>query len=188
MSGVELQPSDALIVVDVQLDFLPGGTLPVSDGDEVIPVLNRWIELADKHSAIIVATRDWHPQNHISFVDRGGPWPRHCVRDSRGADFHPTLNLPTKAFIVSKGSDAAGDAYSAFDGTHLADLLKQYRVKRVLVGGLALDVCVRATVLDALQLGFEVCLIRSATRAVDPEKTHSVLEELRRAGAVILEE
>src|ERR1041385_8482774 len=100
----QLGPADALIVVDVQNDFCPGGALAVAGGDEVIPVLNAWIKAAKGAGAIIVASRDWHPANHVSFYERGGPWPKHCVQNTRGAKFHPLLKLPPAARVISKGT------------------------------------------------------------------------------------
>lgn len=182
-----LNRKDALIVVDVQNDFCSGGALAVDNGDAVVPVLNDWIEHAQEASATIVASRDWHPENHCSFDARGGPWPRHCVRDTPGAAFHPELRLPESAMIVSKGQERDRDNYSAFDDTGLADTLHQQGIERLWVGGLAQDVCVRATVLDACEAGFETHLIADATRAVDvnPGDGERALEAMRAAGAQI---
>src|SRR5262249_46250784 len=149
--------------VDVQNDFCPGGALPVAEGHQVVPVLNRWIEAARRGGARIVASRDCHPPGHVSFRDRGGPWPVHCVQDTPGAAFHPGLNLPAEAAVLSKGSAPDRDNYSPFADTGLADTLRRQGVRRVWVGGLAQDVCVRAAVLDALAAGFEVHLIEDAT-------------------------
>jgi nicotinamidase/pyrazinamidase len=183
--SMQLNAQDALIVVDVQNDFCPGGLLPVRDGDAVVPVLNRWIERARQGGAIIVASRDWHPRDHISFKARGGSWPEHCVQDSPGAAFHPALKLPEDALIISKGTALDQDNYSAFDGTGLRERLRQAGVRRVWVGGLAQDVCVRATVLDALAAGFETYLIQNATRPVDvyPGDGERAVEEMLQAGA-----
>ncbi len=184
----KLSPRDALIVVDVQYDFLPGGALAVPDGDAVIPVLNEWLAAAAAGGAPVVASRDWHPPHHISFRERGGPWPPHCVQGTRGAAFPPELALPEDAVIVSKGTDPDRDAYSAFQGEpELAPLLRERGVHTLYVGGLALDYCVRATVLDGLQAGFAVHLIRAATRAVNvqPGDDRRALDEMRQAGAVL---
>jgi len=182
-----LGPADALLIVDVQNDFCPGGALSVPQGDEVVPVLNEWIRAATKSGARIVVSRDWHPPDHCSFQERGGPWPRHCVQQTRGAEFHPALQLPPQAQIVSKGTKANADDYSAFKGTGLAQELKRAEIARVWIGGLALDYCVRATVLDALAAGFQAHLIADATRAVklhgdDEQRT---LDELSAAGCAI---
>ncbi|MEX2142256.1 MAG: nicotinamidase [Pirellulales bacterium] len=185
----ELRPGDALILVDVQNDFCPGGALPVNEGDEIVPVLNRWIEAAKKARAKIVASRDWHPPDHVSFRPRGGPWPVHCVQNTPGAELHPDLKLPARTSVVSKGTDPDRDSYSAFDGTRLGRNLKRRGVHRVWVGGLALDVCVRATVLDALKAGFEVHLIKAGTRAVNVGESDGqrALREMQTAGCLIEE-
>ena len=180
-------PTHALIVVDVQNDFTPGGKLPIAEGDRVVPVLNGWIGKAREAGATVVASRDWHPSNHMSFKEQGGAWPPHCIRFTEGAAFHPDLELPNDAPIVTKGDNPEFDQYSAFDRTGLAELLKSKNVDTVWIGGLALDVCVRATVLDAVAEGFRVRLIRSATRAVNPDDGRRVIEELRDAGAEIEE-
>ena len=178
-----LQPDDALIVVDVQIDFCPGGALPIERGDEVVAVLNRWIRAAEDARIPIVASRDWHPAHHLSFTEAGGRWPIHCVQETAGARMHPELVLPPSTIVVTKGNRADRDQYSAFDDTGLADRLRQRGVRRVWVGGLARDVCVRATVLDARQLGFEVTVIDDATRPVTREGGDRADEEMRRAGA-----
>src|ERR1700757_4198445 len=136
-----MQVKDALIIVDVQNDFCPGGALPVAEGDRVVPVLNRWIDSAGRGRALIVASRDWHPRNHISFRERGGPWPVHCVQDTPGAAFHPDLHLPADALIRSKGMAPDKDNYSPFEGTDFTETLRRRGVRRLWVGGLAQDVC-----------------------------------------------
>jgi nicotinamidase/pyrazinamidase len=180
-----LTPRDALLIVDVQRDFCAGGALAVPEGDDVVPVLNAWIDEATRAGALVVATRDFHPPEHVSFHPREGPWPPHCVQDSEGAELHPDLRLPSDAPLLPKGQDPDRDAYSAFDGTPLATLLKERAIERVFVGGLAQDVCVRATVLDALRLGYETHLIVSATRPVDPTQGERALDEMRSQGAVM---
>lgn len=181
----DLTAKDALLVVDVQNDFCPGGALPVPDGDEVVPELNRWIDHARARGAVVAASRDQHPENHVSFADRGGPWPRHCVRQSHGAAYHPELELPDDAIDLAKGEDPERDQYSAFDDTGLASMLRRRGVERVWVGGLAEDVCVEATVRDALDAGFEVRLLTAATRAVDPDRAPELERRLAQAGAVL---
>lgn len=181
----ELDASDALLVVDVQRDFCPGGALAIAGGDEVVEPLNGWLEHAARAGAVVVASRDWHPRGHVSFEERGGPWPEHCVQHSPGAALHPGLRLPPGTVLLSKGEDPDRDAYSAFDGTGLGDLLRSRGVKRVFVGGLAEDVCVRASVLDALDEGFETHLIVEATRPVDPAASRAVRRELVARGALI---
>lgn len=178
-----LRRGDALIVVDVQVDFCPGGALSIRGGDEVVPVLNRWITAAAEAGVPVCASRDWHPQHHLSFSESGGEWPVHCVQDSPGARFHPALTLPTDTLVVTKGVRFDRDQYSAFDETGLAAELRKRGVRRVWVGGLAQDVCVRATVLDARREGFDVILIADATRPVTPDGGERAIEEMRQAGA-----
>jgi nicotinamidase/pyrazinamidase len=179
---------DALIVVDVQNDFCPGGRLAVPDGDDVVDVINRAIEHAAQAGALIVASRDWHPRHHVSFESEGGPWPEHCVQDSEGAAFHADLRLPDDVIKVSKGVRFDKDQYSGFDDTGLGDFLREHDIERVWVAGLAQDVCVHATVMSAREEGFDVVLIENATRAIDEESGRKALAEMRDAGAVITED
>jgi nicotinamidase/pyrazinamidase len=178
-----LQHGDALIVVDVQIDFCPGGALPIERGDEVVPVVNRWIAAASDAGVPVYVSRDWHPKRHVSFTESGGQWPPHCLQDSEGARFHPDLRFPESTAIVTKGVRFDRDQYSAFDETGLATELRARGAKRVWVGGLAQDVCVRATVLDARRLGFEAIVISDGTRPVSPTNGDTANEEMRRAGA-----
>jgi nicotinamidase/pyrazinamidase len=157
----------ALIIVDVQNDFCPGGMLPVPRGDEVIPILNKYIEIFNSKKLPIYATRDWHPENHISFKTRGGPWPPHCIQNTWGAQFHPNLNIPPQTIIISKATEPDREAYSGFEGTNLKDSLESRGVKRVFIGGLATDYCVKETVMDALKIGFETVLLEDASRGID---------------------
>jgi nicotinamidase/pyrazinamidase len=180
-----LEKGDALIVVDVQRDFCTGGALAVPGGDEIVPVLNRWIQAAEQAGVPIFFSRDWHPKGHISFEGSGGPWPPHCLQDSEGAQFHPQLARPESARIITKGVRFDKDQNSAFDDTGLAAELKRLEVRRLWVGGLAEDVCVRATVLDGLEQGFDVHVIEEATRPVDIEERDRALEEMQRKGATI---
>jgi nicotinamidase/pyrazinamidase len=153
-----------------------------------VPVLNRWIEAATRGGATIVASRDWHPPHHVSFHERGGLWPAHCIQGTRGAELHPDLRLPQDHLRVDKGTDPDLDRYSDFDHSGLGDSLRKRGVTRLWIGGLALDVCVRATVLEGLAEGFEVHVIAPGTRPVDPQQTEQVLRELAAAGAVIEQE
>jgi nicotinamidase/pyrazinamidase len=178
-----LEQGDALIVVDVQIDFCPGGALPIERGDEVVPVLNRWIAATSHAGVPVYASRDWHPPHHLSFTESGGQWPPHCLQDSEGARFHPDLRLPGSAVIITKGVRFDRDQYSAFDETGLATEMRARGVKRVWVGGLAQDVCVRATVLDARRHGFEAVVIGDGTRPVTQVGGDEANEEMRRAGA-----
>jgi nicotinamidase/pyrazinamidase len=187
----------ALLIIDVQNDFCPGGALPVPEGDRVVPVLNRAIERFRQERAPIIASRDWHPEKSTHFAAYGGRWPTHCVQNTEGAAFHPELRLPDDVIIVSKGMGENEDAYSAFDarsedGTPLEDLLQARGIKRLVVGGLATDYCVRASVLGALERGFEVLVLRDAVRGVDvqPGDSERALAEMQSKGAklVTLEE
>jgi nicotinamidase/pyrazinamidase len=166
-NDLNLSKDDALIIVDVQRDFCPGGALPVPAGDQVVPVLNEYIKLFKKANARTFATRDWHPPNHISFRAYGGPWPPHCIQNSEGAEFHPDLKLPEDTYIVSKAMDPSKESYSGFDGTLLNATLKERGVTRVFVGGLATDYCVKNTVLDAIERGFETVLLLDAVRGIN---------------------
>ena len=177
-----LRPGDALIIVDVQIDFCPGGALPIAHGDAVVPVLNRWIAAAVDARVPIFASRDWHPRHHLSFVESGGDWPVHCVQDTPGARFHLELRLPGSAIVVTKGVRFDRDQYSAFDETGLATELRKQDVKRLWVGGLAQDVCVRATVLDARREGFETIVIADATCPVTRAGGERANDDMRQAG------
>lgn len=181
-----MRPGDALLLVDVQNDFCPGGALPIMDGDRIVPLLNQWIVAATALGLPVYASRDWHPVGHISFRDSGGPWPVHCLQDSSGAMFHPALQLPDSTIVITKGVRFDHDQNSAFDETGLALQLGEQGVRRLWVGGLAEDVCVRATVLDALRAGFEVVLIQDATRPVTPEGGEQARREMHDVGAEIL--
>jgi len=176
---------DALIIVDVQRDFCSGGALPVPEGERIIPVLNKYIEKFSKAGGLIVATRDWHPPNHISFKNYGGTWPPHCIQGTPGADFHPDLKLPKESKIVSKASQADKEAYSGFDGTDLERELRDAGIRRVFVGGLATDYCVKSTVLDALNLSFETVLLLDAIKGVDvnPGDSERAIKEMLESGA-----
>ena len=177
---------DALLVVDVQRDFLPGGSLAVPRGDEVVPVLNRCIAHAKARGMPVIASRDWHPPRHCSFREQGGPWPPHCIAGTAGADFAAALALPADVIIVNKATDPAPDAYSAFAGTDLAARLRALGAGRLAVGGLATEYCVLNTVRDALAEGLEVAVLTDAIRAVDvvPGDGERALAEMRRAGAL----
>jgi nicotinamidase/pyrazinamidase len=172
---------DAIILVDVQNDFCPGGALPVSEGHKVVPALNGLIR---RVRALTVATRDWHPPTHCSFKPQGGIWPVHCVSGTRGADFHPDLATDRVAHVVSKATRPDEEAYSGFQGTDLADLLRKRGIRRVFVGGLATDYCVKATALDAVKHGFETTVLEDAIRGVEvqPGDSARALEEMKRAG------
>jgi nicotinamidase/pyrazinamidase len=183
---------DALIVVDVQNDFCPGGTLAVKEGDQVVLVLNRYIDQFTKAGLPIFATRDWHPEKTSHFITGGGPWPPHCIQGSQGAQFHPDLKLPPDTVVVSAGMGSDEDGYSGFlgrddSGVKLVDLLRQRGIERILVGGLATDYCVKHTVLDGLKEGFKVVLLANSVRGVNlkPGDSERAIEEMLRAGAEV---
>lgn len=166
---MQLKDNDALIVVDIQNDFLPGGSLAVPDGDAVVPLLNEYIRHFTARGLTVYATRDWHPENHCSFEQQGGPWPPHCIAGTKGAEFSDDLKLPADAIVISKATRQEKDAYSGFEGTDLAERCRAAGQDRLFIGGLATDYCVLNTVLDALAEGFRVCLLIDAVRAVDVE-------------------
>lgn len=178
-----LRPGDAVLIVDVQTDFCPGGALPIDDGDAIVPVLNQWLGAARDKGIPVYASRDWHPAGHVSFVERGGEWPPHCVQDTEGAAFHPELDLPADAVKVAKGVRFDKDQYSAFDDTGLAERLREDGVTRLWVGGLAQDVCVEATVLAACDSGFEVHVIGDATRPITAGGGEEANRRMQTAGA-----
>ncbi|RPJ56561.1 MAG: nicotinamidase [Acidobacteria bacterium] len=189
-----IKANSALLVVDVQKDFCPGGALAVEEGDQVVPRLNPWVERFAKAGRPIAYTRDWHPPDHCSFREQGGPWPVHCVQKTRGADLHPDLKV--KGPLFEKAFKPDEEAYSGFGGflvdadgrisnLSLADWLRRQGVKHVYVGGLTTDYCVRTTTLDALKEGFEVTVLGDAIRAVNvhPDDGCRAVEEMKRAGA-----
>jgi nicotinamidase/pyrazinamidase len=177
---------DGLLIVDVQKDFCPGGALAIEEGDRIIPVLNYWIEQARRNDLPVYASRDYHPVDHISFKEGGGPWPPHCIQDSEGAEFHPALHLPDNVVKITKGVRFDHDQNSAFDDTGLSERLKRDGVQRLFIGGLALDVCVLASVLDARKADFDVQLIEDATRPVNAEDGRKALSKIKESGAEIV--
>ncbi|HKB55028.1 MAG TPA: isochorismatase family protein [Ramlibacter sp.] len=161
-----LATGDALLLVDVQCDFLPGGALAVAGGDQILPIVNEWIRRFTAAGLPVYATRDWHPPRHCSFAPQG-PWPVHCVGGTAGAAFAAELRLPPGAVVVDKAREPQTDAYSGFSGTGLAATLREAGVRRLFVAGLATDFCVLRTVEDALGLGFAVVLIGDGVRAAN---------------------
>lgn len=185
-----MQAGDVLIIVDVQNDFCPGGSLPVREGDKVVPELNHYMRKFRAAGLPIFATRDWHPERTGHFNTCGGIWPPHCVQGTKGAEFHPDLAISDGVVIISKGIDPAEDSYSGFQGrdaagAKLADLLRQRGVRRLFVGGLATDYCVRSTVLDGLKEGFRVVLLEDSIRGVDvqPGDSERAVQEMVQRGA-----
>jgi len=183
MAGANIRGVDALLIVDFQNDFTPGGALPVERGDEIAGPVNALAERFD----LVIATRDWHPPDHGSFAAQGGPWPVHCVADTPGAQFHPALDEQLVDVVIDKGQDPATEGYSGFEATGLEQLLREREIDHVTVVGLATDYCVKNTTLDALRKGFGVTVDSNAVRPVDvePGDGERALEELRAAGASI---
>ncbi|MBO8174116.1 MAG: nicotinamidase [Thermococcus sp.] len=175
---------EALIIVDMQKDFMPNGALPVPDGEKIIPKVEEYIKKFKEKGALIVATRDWHPPNHISFKEQGGPWPKHCVQNTEGAEF--VVKLPENTIIISKADKPDKEAYSGFDGTNLAEILKEKGIKKVYICGVATEYCVKATALDALKHGFEVYILKDAIKGINPEDEKKALKELEEKGAKII--
>ena len=175
----------ALVIVDFQNDFTPGGALAVPDGDQIAPRLNALARSGDYD--LVIATRDWHPPDHSSFGERGGPWPVHCVRDTPGAQLHPALDAQAIDVVLDKGRDPGTEGYSGFEGTDLEELLRSNGVEEVTVVGLATDYCVKNTALDALRAGFAVRIDSSAIRGVEVQEGDSerAIEAMRAAGAVV---
>ena len=180
----------ALLIVDLQNDFCPGGTLPVPEGDEIVPVINRYMRRFRAPKRPIYASRDWHHPQTNHFQEYGGLWPTHCVQNTRGAEFHPNFDLPNDAIIISKGMELEGDSYSCFqacdlDCILLVDSLRCRKIEHLWVGGLASDYCVKETVLDALSNGFHVILLIDAIRGVSLQShdAEKAIETMVRAGA-----
>lgn len=180
----------ALAIVDLQNDFMPGGALGVTEGDEVVSVANRYIEMFKAADLPVYATRDWHPVETKHFQLYGGVWPPHCVQGTPGAEFHPGLKLPPDAIIVSKGMDPNEDSYSCFDafeadGTPMVESLRRRGVKRLFVGGLATDYCVKWSAIAAIKEGFQVTVLLDGCRGVNlsSHDSEKAIEEMVRAGA-----
>ncbi len=179
-------PRRALIIVDMQEDFMPWGALPVKGADEIIPTVNRYVTLFVEAGELVVATRDWHPEDHVSFKEQGGPWPKHCVRGTKGAEFVRGLELPENTLVISKATDRDRDAYSGFQGTGLGEKLKELGVKETYVCGVATEYCVKSTALDSLKLGFKTYLLVDAIKGVSEEGSAEALKELERSGVVLV--
>jgi len=176
---------DAILITDIQKDFLQGGALPVPSGNEIIPVLNEYARRFEDAKAYVFASRDWHPPNHISFKAQGGQWPPHCVQKTKGAKFSPDLKIPKGTLVISKATDPKHESYSVFDGTNFANELRMRGVRRLFVGGLATDYCVVNTVLDARKLGYETVVLMDATLGINvkPGDVDRAIEAMLKAGA-----
>ncbi len=180
---VKVTEGSALIIVDVQNDFMPGGSLPVPSGDKVIPVINKLIEGFKGKGMAVIASRDWHPEDHISFKQ----WPVHCVQGTKGAEFHPLLELPADVIVISKGTSPDKEAYSAFKDTELEAKLKELGIKRLFVTGVATEYCVKETVLDALERGYQTFVVLDAIKGIKEDDEERAKEEMLNKGAVLLE-
>lgn len=185
-----MKKKSALLIVDMQNDFCPDGALGILEGDAIVPVLNKYIKIFSSKELPVFASRDWHPKQTAHFKEYGGQWPAHCVQDSHGALFHPVLRLPGDAIILSKGMDPEADSYSAFQavdakGNEFADLLQQFSIKELFVGGLATDYCVRWTTLDAMKFGLRVFLLMDAIKGVNlrEKDSEAAVEEMVILGA-----
>lgn len=178
------QTGDALLIVDVQNDFLPGGSMPTTNGDVIVPVMNRYTALFQSATLPIFTTRCWHPADHRSFQAQGGPLPVHCIAWSEGAEFARRLKLPgiDEVVVISKGTDANKHASSSFDGTDLEAHLRKQEVRRLFVGGLTTERAVYDTVKDGLDRGFAVLLLEDATRPMNTDEAQRALVEMRRLG------
>ena len=183
---IELGKGDALLISDIQNDFLPGGSLAVPEGEQVIPVLNGYIDRFSNRQLPVFATRDWHPANHCSFIRQGGPWPEHCIAGSKGAEFSADLHLPASAYIISKGTDVEREGYSSFSNRTFKQQLDNAGVRRLFIGGLATDYCVLNTVRDALNYHYKVFLLIDAIRAVNVQKQdgENAINEMIEKGAI----
>ena len=175
----------ALLLVDLQNDFFPGGALAIPGADILIPLINAYIKHFSRHGWTILATRDWHPANHSSFTEQQGHWPIHGVQGSRGAQFHSDLVLPPGMMVISKGTDPKKDSRSGFDGTSLADRLEDLNIHTLYVLGLSTEHFVKHTVLDGCQRGLHVVLLTDATKGDNHQKEDSpnALQEMTDAGA-----
>ena len=174
---------EALLIIDFQNDFTPGGALAVPHGDEIAVRVNQLVDSG--RFDLVVATRDWHPPDHSSFEEQGGPWPPHCVANTDGAQLHPGLDRAKVDVVVDKGTDRGTEGYSGFQDTGLAELLRERSIQAVTVVGLATDYCVRASALDALREDFRVTIDREGIRGIDPDDSDRALEEIRAAGGSV---
>jgi len=184
-----MKTNKALLIVDVQNDFCPGGALAVPDGDKIVPVLNKYIRFFSKNKLPIFASRDWHPKETNHFKQYGGLWPEHCVHHTYGARFYHGLELPGETIILSKGTHPGQDAYSVFEsadsnGVHFSKLLKKLDINELYIGGLATDYCVKSSVLDALKFGFKVKLLMDAIKGVNikPDDSEKTIKEMVNKG------
>lgn len=178
-----MKANKALLVVDIQNDFCPGGALGVREGDQIIPVVNKYVDLFLKNQLPVFVSRDWHPKDTKHFKESGGPWPPHCIQNTKGAEFHPGFGASDKAIILSKGTDPELDGYSVFEahdskGKPFMQSLKELGIQELYIGGIATDYCVRMTSLDALNNGFKVHILTEAIKGVDKEDSERAINEI----------
>jgi len=178
-----MKAKQALVVVDLQNDFCPGGALGVRDGDQIIPAVNRYVELFLNKSLPVFVSRDWHPKTSKHFQEAGGPWPPHCIQNTSGANFHDDFRVPDQAIVLSKGIDPELDGYSVFEaqdlhGNCFKDLLDEMGVKELFIGGIATDYCVRMTSLDGLNNGFDIHVLTDAIKGVDEMASQQTIKEI----------
>lgn len=187
--AVMLGNGDALVIVDMQNDFLPGGSLAVPMGDTIIPVINRYLAFFHDHGRPVFATRDWHPPDHCSFQQQGGPWPPHCIATTSGAAFHPEIEFPINTQVISKATTREKDAYSGFTDTQLNALLQASGIRRLFIGGVATEYCVLNTVKDALHYHYTPFVLEDAIRAIDlkPDDGLNARKEMVRLGATLIQ-
>ncbi|MCS7164890.1 MAG: bifunctional nicotinamidase/pyrazinamidase [Candidatus Calescibacterium sp.] len=187
MKDIKISNS-ALIVVDMQNDFLPGGSLAIPNADTIIPVINEYIRFFETQGLPVVYTRDWHPEDHLSFKENGGQWPRHCVQNTPGSEFHHNLYFPKNYIIISKAYEPQLEAYSGFQSTDLDQKLKDMNIENLFVCGVATDYCVFHTVMDAIRLGYKVYLLVDAIRGVDlnPNDSEEAIKKMINAGVELI--
>ena len=178
-----MKAKKALLVVDLQNDFCPGGALGVREGDEIIPTVNKYVDLFQRNQLLIFVSRDWHPENSKHFNESGGPWPPHCIQNSWGAKFHSDFQLPKKAIVLSKGTNPDLDGYSVFEARDLDDmpfsrLLEDMEVEELYIAGIATDYCVKMTSLDAFKYGLTVNILIDAIKGVDKEDSQRAIDEI----------
>ena len=183
--NLNIGSKDALIIADIQNDFLPGGTLGIKDSDEIIPILNEYAKIFKAAKSKIIASKDWHPPNHISFVTQGGPWKPHCIQNTKGAELSPTLKLPEGTLAILKATDPAEEAYSVFEGTGLGEQLRAQGITRIFIGGIATDYCILNSVLDARKFGLEAVVLMDGTRGINvkPGDVEKAIDMMRTNGA-----
>lgn len=181
---------DALLIIDVQNDFFPGGALPVPEGEDIIPTINAWIAASKEAGVPIFASRDWHPSNHCSFKEQGGPWPMHCVQNSKGAEMHSAIKIPADTVIIDTASDPLKEAYSAFqghttEGQTLHDAMRKSGVQRIWLLGLAQDFCVCESALEGQKKGYEVHVLMKGTKPIHEETGEDAVQRMQAAGVII---